>query len=55
VVEVVHNLLRNGEANNRLVSHIWQQANTLQVKRMEPVWTARGKLLPLHKPKITQG
>jgi hypothetical protein len=27
---------------------LWTQAGTLRVKRMEPVWTARGKLMPLH-------
>jgi hypothetical protein len=27
---------------------IWRQAKTLRVKRMEPIWTARGKLMPLH-------
>lgn len=27
---------------------IWSQAHTLRVKRAEPVWTSRGKLMPLH-------
>jgi hypothetical protein len=27
---------------------IWKQARSIRVKRMEPVWTARGKLNPLH-------
>lgn len=27
---------------------IWSQASTLRVKRAEPVWTSRGKLMPLH-------
>jgi hypothetical protein len=27
---------------------IWAQAGTLRVKRQEPVWTGRGKLMPLH-------
>ncbi len=27
---------------------VWQRAGTLQVKRAEPLWTARGKFLPLH-------
>jgi hypothetical protein len=26
----------------------WSQAKTLRVKRMEPIWTSRGKLMPLH-------
>ena len=29
----------------------WQHAHTIQIKRMEPVWTERGKLLPLHIPR----
>ena len=29
------------------------QAQTLRVKRMEPIWTARGKLMPLHLAKLT--
>ena len=29
----------------------WQSAGTIQIKRMEPVWTERGKLLPLHIPR----
>jgi len=27
---------------------LWNQAGTLRVKRAEPVWTGRGKLVPLH-------
>lgn len=27
---------------------VWSQAGTLRVKRIEPIWTGRGKLLPLH-------
>lgn len=27
---------------------LWRQARTLRVKRAEPVWTDRGKLMPLH-------
>jgi hypothetical protein len=27
---------------------VWQRAGTLQIKRVEPIWTGRGKLLPLH-------
>jgi hypothetical protein len=26
----------------------WSQAKTLRVKRMEPIWTGRGKLMPLY-------
>jgi hypothetical protein len=27
---------------------IWRQAQTLRVRRQEPIWTGRGKLMPLH-------
>ena len=27
---------------------IWKQAETLRVRRMEPIWTGRGKLMPLN-------
>jgi hypothetical protein len=30
---------------------LWHQARTLRVKRQEPIWTARGKLMPLHMGK----
>jgi hypothetical protein len=29
----------------------WQHAGSIRVKRMDPVWTERGKLLPLHIPR----
>jgi hypothetical protein len=27
---------------------LWQQAQTIEIRRIEPIWTERGKLLPLH-------
>lgn len=33
---------------------IWSQARTLRVKRTEPVWTSRGKLMPLHLVRRSQ-
>jgi len=33
---------------------IWQNAHTIQVRREEPVWTARGKLLPLRLKRPTR-
>lgn len=30
------------------IRSLWTQAGTLRVKRQEPVWTARGKMMPLH-------
>ena len=48
VVEVVLEALRRGSVAADLARTIWSQAGTLQIKRMEPIWTARGKLMPLH-------
>ena len=38
-------------AFNDLARAFMSQANSLGVKRMEPVWTDRGKLMPLHMAK----
>jgi hypothetical protein len=40
--------LRQGSQAADLAQNIWHQAGTLRVKRMDPIWTARGKLMPLH-------
>jgi hypothetical protein len=31
-----------------MMAEMWSQANTLRVKRMRPLTTSVGKLLPLH-------
>ena len=48
VVDAVLDELGRGEADAGMSRTIWRQAGTLRVRRMEPVWTSRGKLLPLH-------
>jgi hypothetical protein len=48
VVEFVLSALRRSSPMADAARTIWQHAGTIQVKRMEPVWTGRGKLLPLH-------
>lgn len=48
VIETVLDTLRQSNAAADLAQNIWRQANTLRVKRMEPLRTERGKLLPLH-------
>jgi hypothetical protein len=40
--------LRHGSNAADLARAVWQQAGAWRVKRAEPVWTARGKLMPLH-------
>jgi hypothetical protein len=54
VVDVILDELRSGATDARLAASIWEQAVTLRVRRVEPVWTARGKLLPLHSPRMAQ-
>jgi hypothetical protein len=34
---------------------IWAQAGTVRVRRAKPVWTNRGKLMPLHLQRTTSG
>jgi hypothetical protein len=48
VVEFVFNTLTRSSPVGDGARRVWQQDRTLQVKRMEPVLTGRGKLLPLH-------
>jgi len=51
VVEAVLEALRQGGVAADSARAIWKQAKTLRVKRMEPIWTARGKLMPLYLAK----
>lgn len=48
VIQTVLEALGQGSVAADLTRAVWSQAKTLRVKRMEPVWTARGKLMPLH-------
>ena len=48
VIETVFEALRRGTSVADLARAQWSQARTLRVKRMEPISTARGKLMPLH-------
>jgi hypothetical protein len=48
VIEAVLEALGRSSPAADLARAIWSQARTLTVKRMEPVSTARGKLMPLH-------
>jgi len=51
VVRAVLDELGKGNAFTDLARAFMAQANSLGVKRMEPVWTDRGKLMPLHMAK----
>jgi hypothetical protein len=48
VIEVVMETLGRSSVAADLARAIWSQAGTLRVKRIEPIPSARGKLLPLH-------
>jgi hypothetical protein len=48
VVETVLQALSQSSTAADLAQAIWRQAGSLRIKRQEPVWTARGKLMPLH-------
>ena len=48
LVQTVLSELGRGRDINRLMSQVLSQAKTLRVKRMRPLTTERGKLLPLH-------
>jgi len=48
VIDAVREALRRSSLAADYAGAIWKQAGTLRVKRMEPIWTARGKLMPLH-------
>jgi hypothetical protein len=45
---IVLEALEHSSAAANMARIFWSQAGTFQVKRMEPIWTSRGKLMPLH-------
>lgn len=47
VIEAWTEALRRGSVGADLARAYWQQAGTLRIKRAEPVWSSRGKLMPL--------
>jgi len=48
VIETVMEALGKSSCAAEQARAIWDRAGTLEIKRMEPVWTARGKMMPLH-------
>ena len=48
VIDTVVAALRGGSLGADVSAAVWSRAGTLRVKRMEPIWTGRGKLVPLH-------
>jgi hypothetical protein len=54
VVDIVLKALESAGHAGALSRTIWGQAGTLRVRRMKPVWTKRGKLMPLHMERLTR-
>ena len=48
VIQTVLTELGKGRDTQRMMADVWSQSKTLKVKRMRPITTAGGKLLPLH-------
>jgi len=48
IVEAFLAELGKGTPSKRMMTNVWSQAKMLRVKRMPPIATARGKLLPMH-------
>ncbi len=48
VTDTILKALGEGSVSADLARAIWSQAGSMRIKRMEPIWTERGKLMPLH-------
>ena len=55
VIDAVLDGLSRGSEGADGARATWSQAKSFQVRRMEPIWTARGKLMPLHLAKAGSG
>ena len=51
VVDVVLHALRKSSVSADAAGSTWDQAGTFRVRREEPIWTGRGKLMSLHVAK----
>jgi hypothetical protein len=54
VINTVLNVLRHSSGMADAARSVWQKAETIRIKRAEPVWTARGKFMPLHLERNTK-
>ena len=48
LIQTVLTELGKGKDTQRMMAQVWAEAKTLRVKRIRPLVTARGKLIPLH-------
>lgn len=54
VVDTLLRALAEGSVSADLASALWKQAGTLRVQRLDPIWTKRGKLNPLHLVRLKE-
>ena len=54
VIDTVLKALERSGVSANLARAIWSQTKTLRVRRMEPIFTNRGKLMPLHLMKKSE-
>jgi hypothetical protein len=51
VIDRILKALRDSSPMADAARTVWQQAQSIQIKRAEPVWNARARLMPLHIPR----
>jgi hypothetical protein len=49
ILEAVTIALKHSSTAAHLASALWKQAGTFRIRRQEPIWTPRGKFMPLHR------
>jgi hypothetical protein len=54
VIEAVFHGLGSPSPASDLARATWQAAGSLRIRRQEPVWTQRGKLMPLHLSRLSR-
>jgi hypothetical protein len=55
LIQTVLAEIGKGQDSNKLMAQFWAESNTLRVKRIRPLTTSRGKILPLHIQKMGKG
>jgi len=55
LLAMVQDAIRQSGPGESLSESIWHQAQTLRVRRTEPVWSARGKFMPLVRHSTISG
>ena len=52
IIETLLQAIADSSDAGGLASSFWQQAETFRVRRQEPIWTARGKFMPIRAAAI---